>query len=136
MTSPARGLTHIGFKDVGLRRAEMHVLVQRIREIGAGAYLEVVSLDAAEELQSIRTGLDLGVDWLLGGTMSKRHWMFCAERRCAIALSRTGGGSSQRPARAYVGHRGIGQGSGGPAFTAWICLPTVMTGTYQPSPLT
>lgn len=62
------GVTHVGFKDIGLRRAEMHILARRIREIGAEAYLEVVSLDAAEELQSIRTGLDLGVDWLLGGT--------------------------------------------------------------------
>ncbi|MFG3188739.1 hypothetical protein [Streptomyces omiyaensis] len=62
------GITHIGFKDVGVDRATLARLHARIREGGATTYLEVVSTDRDAALASVRTAADLGVDRLMGGT--------------------------------------------------------------------
>jgi hypothetical protein len=62
------GATHIGFKDVGLPISELKLLAGDIRAAGCQVYLEVVSLDAQSELKSVRAGIDLEVDCLLGGT--------------------------------------------------------------------
>jgi 4-hydroxythreonine-4-phosphate dehydrogenase len=62
------GLRYIGFKDVGLPHAELKTLAAAIRASGREVLLEVVSLDREAELRSARAALDLGVDWLLGGT--------------------------------------------------------------------
>jgi len=64
----AAGVRHVGFKDVGLPHADLAVLARLIREAGATSYLEVVSLDAAAEVASARTAVEIGVDNLLGGT--------------------------------------------------------------------
>jgi hypothetical protein len=62
------GVRHIGFKDVGIAPAEAARVHQRIKQLGATSYLEVVSTHAEECLQSARLGHELGVDRLLGGT--------------------------------------------------------------------
>ncbi|GAA3390055.1 hypothetical protein [Streptomyces roseoviridis] len=62
------GITHIGFKDVGVDTATLRRLHEQIRALGATSHLEVVSTGRAEVLDSVRTAVDLGVDWLLGGT--------------------------------------------------------------------
>jgi hypothetical protein len=67
-TAIACGIRHIGFKDVGLPFAELKELADRIRESGAIAYLEVVSLDAESEARSAQAALEVGVDRLMGGT--------------------------------------------------------------------
>ncbi len=67
-TAIACGLKHIGFKDIGLPFSELRELAGRIRESGATAYLEVVSLDAKSEATSARAALKIGVDRLMGGT--------------------------------------------------------------------
>lgn len=64
----ATGVIHIGFKDVGLSAPEMHALVDRIKAAGRRAHLEVVSLTEDDERRSIEIGMELGVDYLLGGT--------------------------------------------------------------------
>jgi mannose-6-phosphate isomerase-like protein (cupin superfamily) len=64
----ASGLRHIGFKDLGLPLAELQRLAAAIKAGGGTLYLEVVSLDAASEAASARAALELGVDFLLGGT--------------------------------------------------------------------
>lgn len=61
------GVTHVGFKDVGLPPAALKGLASAIRSAGARAYLEVVSAGAEAEAASARIALDLGVDALLGG---------------------------------------------------------------------
>ena len=63
----AAGIRHIGFKDVGLPVAELRALNDAIRAAGATSVLEVVSDDPEAERASIRAGVELGVDWLLGG---------------------------------------------------------------------
>lgn len=61
-------VAHIGFKDIGLPFAEMEEVVDVIHGAGRSAHLEVVSLAEEDELRSAQTALDLGVDYLLGGT--------------------------------------------------------------------
>jgi hypothetical protein len=62
------GLRSIGFKDVGLPVPELRALASAIRDSGREVFLEVVSLDRKAELRSARAALEIGVDWLLGGT--------------------------------------------------------------------
>ena len=68
VTALNAGVRHIGFKDVGLPLAELRVLNRMIKAGGASSYLEVVSLDRASEILSAHAAIDLGVDYLLGGT--------------------------------------------------------------------
>ncbi|MBL9013364.1 MAG: hypothetical protein JNL83_04260 [Myxococcales bacterium] len=62
------GLTHIGFKDVGVPPDVLRELSRRITEMGATSYLEVVSTSTETMLQSARVAVDIGIDRLLGGT--------------------------------------------------------------------
>jgi hypothetical protein len=62
------GLRHIGFKDVGIEPAEAARVHQRIKQLGATSYLEVVSTTEEQCLRSARLGRDVGFDRLLGGT--------------------------------------------------------------------
>ena len=67
-TALQAGICHIGFKDVGLPFEALAGLSRMIREGGASTYLEVVSLDRDTEMRSVKAAIDLGVDYLLGGT--------------------------------------------------------------------
>lgn len=67
-TALESGVRHIGFKDIGLPFDDLAGLARRIRDAGATAYIEVVSLDRERELHSVRAAIELGVDYLLGGT--------------------------------------------------------------------
>jgi pyridoxal biosynthesis lyase PdxS len=58
----------VGFKDIGLPVAELKALASDIRANGQAVALEVVSQTRADELKSIRAGLDIGVDYIFGGT--------------------------------------------------------------------
>jgi hypothetical protein len=58
----------VGFKDVGVPAAHLKELCNAIRADGRQAVLEVVSLDEASEAESVRVGMDLGVDLIMGGT--------------------------------------------------------------------
>jgi glycerate-2-kinase len=64
----ALGLTHIGFKDVGLPPAELGAVARRIKELGAVSYMEVVSTTSEACLASARVAREIGIDRLLGGT--------------------------------------------------------------------
>jgi hypothetical protein len=62
------GVTHIGFKDVGVPEPVMRDLVSTIAHRGGTTYLEVVSTSAESIGRSLATGRRLGVDCVLGGT--------------------------------------------------------------------
>lgn len=62
------GIRHIGYKDIGLPFQRLVDLQRAIRAAGAKSYLEVVSLDVESELRSVQSAIELGVDYLLGGT--------------------------------------------------------------------
>jgi hypothetical protein len=59
---------YVGFKDIGLPVEELRKLARAIQGDGREVMLEVVSENAADELRSIRAAVDIGVDWVLGGT--------------------------------------------------------------------
>ena len=61
------GLRHIGFKDIGVDRATLAELHERIKATGAVSYMEVVSTTSEACLNSARVARELGVDRLLGG---------------------------------------------------------------------
>jgi hypothetical protein len=62
------GLTHIGFKDVGVAPDVLAAIAQRIKAMGAISYMEVVSTSTEACLKSAKVARDIGVDRLLGGT--------------------------------------------------------------------
>ena len=62
------GLTHAGFKDVGVDLATLTELNRRMQAAGVTTYLEVVSTSAQACLRSAQAALDIGVDRLMGGT--------------------------------------------------------------------
>ncbi len=62
------GLTHIGFKDVGVPPDVLAELSRRIEAAGATSYMEVVSTSHEAALQSARVAREIGIDRLLGGT--------------------------------------------------------------------
>lgn len=59
---------HLGFKDVGVDPTTLARLQRRIKDTAATSYLEVVSTSRNRALESVRMAVDLGVDWLMGGT--------------------------------------------------------------------
>lgn len=61
------GVTHIGFKDVGVDMDTLYELNARIKQAGATSYMEVVSTDKSSALRSARAATEIGVDQLLGG---------------------------------------------------------------------
>lgn len=61
-------LRYVGFKDVGVPHATLRELARRMHEDGRQVMLEVVSERAEDELRSIAAAVDIGVDWVLGGT--------------------------------------------------------------------
>ena len=67
-TALRAGIRHIGFKDIGLPFEALADLTRQIRQGGAMTYLEVVSLDRESEICSAKAAVDLGIDYLLGGT--------------------------------------------------------------------
>ena len=62
------GLRYVGFKDVGVPFDRLRPLADAIRAAGQRIMLEVVSERREDELRSARAALDLGVDYLMGGT--------------------------------------------------------------------
>jgi hypothetical protein len=62
------GLHYIGFKDVGVPMADLKDLTATMQADGREVMLEVVSEHAEDELRSVEAAVDLGVDFLLGGT--------------------------------------------------------------------
>jgi hypothetical protein len=62
------GVKYVGFKDIGLPAPDLRTLADAIRADGREVMLEVVSENKEDELRSIQAALEIGVDWLLGGT--------------------------------------------------------------------
>jgi hypothetical protein len=58
----------IGFKDIGLPLPKLKELHTMMKKDGRATFLEVVSASEKETMQSTKVALDLGVDYLIGGT--------------------------------------------------------------------
>ena len=61
-------LRYVGFKDVGVPADTLRELTRRMHDDGRQVLLEVVSERAEDELRSVTAAIDIGVDWVLGGT--------------------------------------------------------------------
>jgi len=62
------GLRYVGFKDIGPPPEVLRDVAAAAHEAGMEVMLEVVSTSREDELRSVRAALDIGVDWVLGGT--------------------------------------------------------------------
>jgi hypothetical protein len=62
------GLRYVGFKDVGAPPEALKALTEAGHEHGMEVMLEVVSTSRADEERSLHAAVDIGVDWVLGGT--------------------------------------------------------------------
>ena len=62
------GLKLVGFKDVGVSPLVLRTLTDTIHSDGRPVFLEVVSTSRDDELRSIEAAIDVGVDYVLGGT--------------------------------------------------------------------
>lgn len=61
------GVSHIGFKDVGVDHETLRTLAARIKDAGATSYIEVVSTTSESVMESIKVAVDIGIDRILGG---------------------------------------------------------------------
>lgn len=61
------GVQHIGFKDVGVEQDVLHALSQRIRDLSATSYIEVVSTTNESIEKSLSVAAEIGIDRVLGG---------------------------------------------------------------------
>src|ERR1700687_5954896 len=66
------GFTHVGCKDVGLPKPELAELIADIRSHRHTSYLEVVSESDDSMETSARTAVDVGADYVIGGTAVER----------------------------------------------------------------
>jgi len=62
------GVKYVGFKDIGLPKEKLKKLREMIRDAGKTSVLEVVSTTEEDNMRSVRMGIDLEVDYLIGGT--------------------------------------------------------------------
>jgi hypothetical protein len=67
-TLRASALRYVGFKDIGLPTRQLADLAAVMRADGREVFLEVVSERPEDELRSIEAALEIGPDWLMGGT--------------------------------------------------------------------
>ncbi|MGA7273090.1 MAG: 1-(5-phosphoribosyl)-5-((5-phosphoribosylamino)methylideneamino)imidazole-4-carboxamide isomerase [Acidimicrobiia bacterium] len=58
----------IGFKDVGVDGTALSELTKAMHDDGRTVFLEVVSTSRDAELHSIEAALEVGVDYIMGGT--------------------------------------------------------------------
>lgn len=66
------GIKNIGFKDIGLQPEELWRLVELIRREDMNIHLEVVSETEEATIRSTERAIELGVDYLIGGTYFER----------------------------------------------------------------
>ena len=66
------GIRFVGCKDVGLPREKLQELVGTMKNAGKIVFMEVVSESEESTLRSIRTGIELGIDYLIGGTFVEK----------------------------------------------------------------
>jgi NAD(P)H-dependent flavin oxidoreductase YrpB (nitropropane dioxygenase family) len=66
------GVRFVGCKDVGLPKEKLRKLVDMMKNAGRTVFMEVVSESEEATLRSVRTGIELGVDYLIGGAFVDR----------------------------------------------------------------
>ena len=119
-------LRYVGFKDIGLPTTRLRELASAMRADGREVFLEVVSERAEDEIRSVEASLEIGVDWLLGGTHP--------DVRATVpspAPSSATRASSKEPSQRSPPARESSPGVMG--CMAWTCLPTAGMATFHRS---
>jgi len=62
---------YFGFKDVGLPKEKLKELHTRMKKEGKTTFLEVVTATKEDNVRSTKMAVELGVDYLIGGTYVK-----------------------------------------------------------------
>ena len=65
------GLSHVGFKDVGVDKQTLHALNRAVKDAGATSYMEVVSTSPEAAVHSAKVAAEIGIDRLLGGANAR-----------------------------------------------------------------
>jgi NAD(P)H-dependent flavin oxidoreductase YrpB (nitropropane dioxygenase family) len=65
------GIKYVGFKDIGLPVGKLKSLVNILRKEKRTIFLEVVSETEEANIRSAKRAIELGVDYLIGGTYVK-----------------------------------------------------------------
>jgi NAD(P)H-dependent flavin oxidoreductase YrpB (nitropropane dioxygenase family) len=66
------GISHIGFKDIGMPLKDLKRLVKLVRREDMNVYLEVVSETEEAAIRSTKRAIEMGVDYLIGGTYAEK----------------------------------------------------------------
>jgi hypothetical protein len=66
------GLHYVGFKDVGAPPETLRELAALAHVSGMEVMLEIVTTSAEGELASLGAAVEIGVDWVLGGTQPEQ----------------------------------------------------------------
>lgn len=61
------GIKHFGVKDIGPDEEVLADLVRRLRKAGMTVYMEIVRPTIEETISSVKMGIRLGVDHIIGG---------------------------------------------------------------------
>ena len=62
---------YFGFKDVGLPKEKLKELHTRMKKEGKTTFLEVVTATKEDNVRSTKMAVELGIDYLIGGTYVK-----------------------------------------------------------------
>ena len=63
---------YFGFKDVGLPKEKLKDLHSRMKQEGKTTFLEVVTATKEDNIRSAKMAVELGVDYMIGGTAVKQ----------------------------------------------------------------
>jgi NAD(P)H-dependent flavin oxidoreductase YrpB (nitropropane dioxygenase family) len=63
---------YFGFKDVGLPKEKLKDLHSRMKREGKTTFLEVVTATKEDNIRSAKMAVELGVDYMIGGTAVKQ----------------------------------------------------------------
>lgn len=66
------GIRYVGFKDVGLPKEKLTELHAKMKKEKMTTFLEVVSASEEDNFRSAKMGIDLGVDYIIGGIYVKQ----------------------------------------------------------------
>ncbi len=71
------GLRYVGFKDIGPSPEVLTEVTVSAHAAGMEVMLEVVSTSVEDELSSLRSALEIGVDWVLARIVHEPAWGEC-----------------------------------------------------------
>jgi hypothetical protein len=80
------GLKFVGCKDVGLPLNKMKVLFKNMKDAGMTTFLEVVTYSEEEHFSGVKTAINVGADYLIGGMpwFTKKTLSFLRDNKAQI----------------------------------------------------